>query len=38
MAAKRGLVKAHDFVVCVQRIHSEFCVKVRPKCGQVWRV
>lgn len=27
-AAAMGLVKAHSYVVCVQRIHHEYCVKV----------
>lgn len=28
IAARKGMVKAHDHVVCIQRIHGECCVKV----------
>ncbi|GIL75743.1 hypothetical protein Vretimale_15284 [Volvox reticuliferus] len=28
MASRVGLVKPHDHVVCVQRIHDDFCVKI----------
>lgn len=28
MAGRVGLVKPHDHVVCVQRIHDDFCVKI----------
>ena len=37
MACKKGLVKAHDYVVCVQRIHTDYCVKVWGERGRgVW--
>lgn len=28
VAGRMGLVKPHDHVVCVQRIHDDFCVKI----------
>mmetsp|Transcript_33774 Transcript_33774/g.60980 ORF Transcript_33774/g.60980 Transcript_33774/m.60980 type:complete len:646 (-) Transcript_33774:934-2871(-) len=28
MSVKLGLVKANDHVVCIQRIHDDFCVKI----------
>lgn len=37
MACRAGLVKPHDHVVCVQRIHEDFCVKVRSRRTGAWK-